>query len=296
MTHDDMSAGDPDIGAALEAFCLTQAASASAWLKHTKHPHKGVHEARKAIRRIRSVVALGKGTFSSASLTVDTTLKKLGRSLSRLRDAHVVTELARERVRATEEPPAAAAWQRIVDRLRQRRTHVLDSETSRDPEFRERIRRLDEVCQAIQKLPWTDLDTVRIASEVEARKWRADRAGDHCKKRTTIANQHRWRRRLRRYRMQLSALSSVSDEPALSAPDRVRDDLQATYARSSLRKLPLGEQIDLLGATLDVELLRKAIRRLPPSLDRKWVLSQLREHRKRYDRQKVVPDTDIKDF
>lgn len=58
-----------------------------------KHPNAAVHRGRKAIRRLRALLALIEPRFDTVK-SADRSLQRLGDSLSKLRDAHVATEIA----------------------------------------------------------------------------------------------------------------------------------------------------------------------------------------------------------
>src|SRR5512144_486584 len=75
------------LAAAFHDYCSAQITLVSEALQRRNHVHRGVHEARKGIRRLRSVIALGSPNFGETATGIDGALRRLVRSLSRVRDA-----------------------------------------------------------------------------------------------------------------------------------------------------------------------------------------------------------------
>ncbi|WP_419403855.1 CHAD domain-containing protein [Stenotrophomonas rhizophila] len=93
----------------------------------------GIHAARKAIRRMRAVLALlDEDEFELER--EDRSLRRLGKSLSALRDAHVVVEAAK-RLQVLHPGPA---WAGVVGTLEQRRADILQRAAAVDPQFARR--------------------------------------------------------------------------------------------------------------------------------------------------------------
>ena len=76
--------------------------------------HTGIHDARKAIRRLRSLLALVEARIPEAT-PIDQQLERLGDGLSHLRDAHVVVETARKVA-----GPHRKQWAEAIERLEAR--------------------------------------------------------------------------------------------------------------------------------------------------------------------------------
>ncbi|HVI56262.1 MAG TPA: CHAD domain-containing protein [Luteibacter sp.] len=71
-----------------------ECAKADRALADAANRHKGIHEARKAIRRLRSLLRLVAPVLGDTIDAIDSRLRRLARGLSALRDAHVVVNTA----------------------------------------------------------------------------------------------------------------------------------------------------------------------------------------------------------
>lgn len=83
----------------LGAYAAEQLVTMEGCLGHrSKQLHGNIHETRKALRRFRSVFALcGPADDRSASV-LDQAARRLGKSLSKLRDAHVMVQFTAKRL------------------------------------------------------------------------------------------------------------------------------------------------------------------------------------------------------
>src|ERR1700754_4768491 len=98
---------------ALASLAARESRRAIRSLSDTADRHKGVHEARKSIRRLKSLLALGAGRFGGALEPVWNELSSLATGLSSLRDAHVAVNIARG---VAGEPPLPR-WSPAIARL-----------------------------------------------------------------------------------------------------------------------------------------------------------------------------------
>ena len=92
-----------------------------------------VHEARKAIRRLRSLLGLCEARLDGVA-NVDGRLRALGRSLSALRDAQVSVDTAVQMAHRH----GADVWQPAVDRLEARRLKIVAAALAKDAGFARR--------------------------------------------------------------------------------------------------------------------------------------------------------------
>jgi len=82
-----------DPGTALRDYGLAELATAmDALANRGRHVHHGVHLARKAIRRTRAMLALGKPVLGPGARLIDHQLRDVNRRMSSLRDAHALVE------------------------------------------------------------------------------------------------------------------------------------------------------------------------------------------------------------
>ncbi|WP_312315812.1 CHAD domain-containing protein [Stenotrophomonas sp.] len=216
-------------------------------LAPTESPEQAIHSARKAIRRLRALLALLEGSALDLD-RADLDLQRLGDSLSDMRDAHVVTEAA-ERVH--KDHPALDLGP-VVERLRARSEHVMRNEMERDPNFSRRHKQLADAALWLDAQPW---QAVKM-SDIKSALARSERRARKAKKRAVDDDPeavHRWRRRVRRLRMQLEVLPELGLETASMV-----DGLRGTGKTKALHKLS-----DALGWQQDLRMLRNLVRPMP---------------------------------
>ena len=254
----------PDLGAALHALVRQDVQALLDALGDMRSPHRGVHEARKAIRRLRSLLLLGRKRFDAEGKRLDDELGTLATGLSDLRDAHVVVDAAGTLVRGHHDGKAHARWIALQRQLSRRRKQVLDRTLADDPRF---ARRRDSVAlhgAMIDLLPWQALDRDAVRRELARSLRRMRKAGKEATRRDADAGQrHRWRRRLRRLRMQWNALKTLQKH---AGDPGVRADIDALLAWLHTQAPRFGhieKSTDALGAAQDLILLRAAIDHLP---------------------------------
>lgn len=223
--------------------------------------HTRVHEARKAIRRVRALLALaedGDATFDVRP--ADQILQRVGDGLSRLRDAHAAMETARTLAQREGRKP----WRPVIDALRERSQVLVARELARDPGFARRQSIVQGAAHYLELQPWETLKATQIRAGLQRQRRRVERAARRAKKTPDAENLHRWRRRARRLRMQVDALPKL--KPQWSPHD------VATPRAKALHKLT-----DALGWQQDLHVLATLLRRLPGIAERKRLQARLRE-------------------
>lgn len=261
------------LATALEHYCSAQISLVYEGLQRRNHVHRGVHEARKGIRRLRSVIALGSPNFGEAAGRIDGTLRRLGRSLSRVRDAQVARDCASRRAEDAASAEERALWQQIAIELAAARTRTMRQARARDPTFLKRQATIVGIAKSILLLPWTDIDPAMLRTRLKQSRKRAGRAADRYLGEPRLLHLHQLRRRLRRYRMQIAALSTILDSPKSARVTRKIDAIVGKYFNAFER---ITRRVDQIGELLDAQLLRTAIRRLPASPVRTTALGLLR--------------------
>lgn len=214
-----------------------------------------IHAARKAIRRMRALLAL----LVADDLDLDRedfALRRLGKGLSDMRDAHVVVETAR-RLQTLHPDPG---WQHVIEALELRRTRILQRSLGVDPGFLKRRMVVERVLERVEAQPWGTLRkrTIRaaLASSERGAKKAAERAAHYDDPETV----HRWRRKVRRLRMQLDAAQ----------------ELGAIHGHGHAAVVRKGKALhrisDRLGWSQDLRLLRNLVRGLPASEGKRAVM------------------------
>ena len=267
---------DTVLGVALATYCSAQIALVSEALQRRAHVYRGVHEARKGIRRLRSVIVLGTAHFGPTGAGVDGALRSLGRSLSVVRDAQAARDCAHRKVEDAASPEQRALWQRMTIQLASARSRTMRQVRAKDVAFLQRQSAIARIGERISLLPWTDVGLRAVRAQLRRSAKRAGRAADCYLEEPRLTSLHRLRRRLRRYRMQIEALSTIHDAPA-SAP--VNKDIVASVGKYLSWFKQISRRVDQLGELIDLHLLRTALRRLPASADRTLALASLRQQK-----------------
>lgn len=267
--------GGDGLGVALRTLAMRELDALRAALGDARSPHRGVHEARKAIRRLRSILLLGRKPFRADGTAIDAGLKALATSLSALRDAHVAAETATRVRRRIEDEAARTRWATLRRQLARRRDALLRAERDADPAFATRGAQIATLADAIAALPWQALDAETVHKALERSVRRVQRAQAAAAQRSTLEQRHRWRRRLRRLRMQWSALRPLRKHA--SAPVAASARALTGWLRDHAGDLAeLSQAADALGREQDLYLLQQALRRLPQTSATRAALAELR--------------------
>lgn len=214
-----------------------------------------IHAARKAIRRMRALLAL----LVADDLDLDRedfALRRLGKGLSDMRDAHVVVETAR-RLQALHPDPG---WQPVIEALELRRTRILQRSLGVDPGFLKRRMVVERILERVEAQAWETLRKRTIRAALATSERRAKKAAERAAHDDDPETVHRWRRKVRRLRMQLDAAQELG---------AIHGDGHAAVARKG--KL-LHKVSDRLGWAQDLRLLRNLVRNLPASEGKQAVM------------------------
>ncbi len=232
-------------GAALGERALAELAEAERLFASTGEAlHHGIHFGRKALRRCRAALALGGEAFGDRGRRLDLRLRRLLRSLSRERDAQAVIERLDALAAEGRIEPALAAALRPA--LLARRDRILARRLARDPGLAALRTRLRAITRAVAGLPWHILGDEELRRALLRQRKRTLRAGERAED-GGEEELHRFRRRLRRLRQQLTLLKAVTGrsharygihpDPA-DQLSRMRDALLLARAVKGLRELP----------------------------------------------------------
>lgn len=230
-------------------------------LRAPKALHARVHEARKAIRRTRALLALaadGDAPFDVGP--ADRILQRVGDSLSRLRDAHAAIETARAVGKQTQ----PRRWRPVVQALRERSAALVAAELQRDPGLARRRATVEGAQYYLDQLPWAELSASRVRAGLQRQRRRVERAARRASKHPDAEHLHQWRRKVRRLRMQVDAMPTLRPQWA-KAP--------AALPKSRA----LHQLSDALGHEQDLQVLAALLRRLPGIEARTELRTQLLE-------------------
>jgi len=228
-------------------------------LRGRKAIHTRVHEARKAIRRTRALLALAEDGDAPFDIgPADRILQRVGDSLSRLRDAHAAIETAQAVGKQTE----PKRWRRVVTALRARSAGLVAHELERDPGLARRIATVEGALHYLDQLPWAELTAAQIREGLQRQRRRVERAARRAGKHPDAERLHNWRRKVRRLRMQVEALPKLKPHWSKATA--------STPKSKALHKLS-----DTLGREQDLQVLAGLLRRLPDIEGRKALRESL---------------------
>lgn len=232
--HRTGAGGQP--GPDLQRFAQVQLTMAQAHLARTGDDrHDGVHEARKCLRRTRAVLAMGAKPWQRSIAAVDLELRRICRGLSWVRDAQALVE-SLGRLHGNPRITADIQRRSLVAATR-RRDDVLTLALQRDVDFGRRRRRIAKVDARLAALDWSAVDTETVRAALRRSERRLRRSRDKAMaKPGDNARWHTFRRRLRRWRQQITVLDVIAPETTRGLDSR-------------------DEQADLLGELQDDSLL-----------------------------------------
>ncbi|NID14831.1 CHAD domain-containing protein [Luteibacter yeojuensis] len=263
----------PSIAAALASSATRECRKAIRSLADTKQRHEGIHEARKAIRRLKSLLVLAEEPFAEPLPGIKATLDQLAVGLSPLRDAYVALNTAR----SLAGPRPSPEWRHVLEKLEHRSEGRLAAELHKDPNFLKRRRQLRELMATLDGLPWQRIRLRTIAEALERSEARVGRSHKRANKAATPANLHDWRRKARRLRMQLELWRRVRKTTGKAGHRQAPGHKEKTHDMSKLS--------DALGAKQDLRALRATLRTLrepeaiAPLLEQ--IRQELKKHRKK---------------
>lgn len=262
----------PTIAAALASQAIRECRGAARSLTDTKDRHRGIHETRKALRRLKSLLSIGTELFADALPELEATIGRLAIGLSPLRDAQVAVNIAR----SLAGPGPSAEWRAAIRALENRSEGRLAAALQKDPRFLKRRRQLRELAEAIEALPWRQVRRGTVEHALARSERRVAKAHKRVSDDPSPANLHRWRRRARRLRMQLELWRKVVKATGKPSRHQARHDKSAAHAMAKLS--------DALGVKQDLRALRVALRSLgqpdtvAPLLEQ--IRHELKKHRK----------------
>ena len=231
--------------------------------------HGSIHEARKAIRRLRALLQLVDQRLDVG--IADRILQRTGDSLSALRDAHATIGTAERFARRDHE-----RWQPVVVALAQRRDALLATALVQDPGFERRRSWVRRALARIEAAPWHRLKAADLRRGLERGRRRVDKARKRARRDADADADalHRWRRRVRKLRMQVEAVATIKPELLASlGGERHADQAERLHALS-----------DRLGRRQDLDVLRTLLEGMHGLDDRDALLDQVREAEDRLGR------------
>lgn len=176
--------------------------------------HTGVHQARKSLRRARAVLALGMPALGPGANLIDRQLRRVNRSLSKLRDAQaLITSLDHLLERKADDPETVYALRRVRRSAARARAGRARAMLAKDPQLQRRRALLTTLLAALAALQWNAINTTNVDTALQRSRLRSQVAGTKAHASGHDEDWHHWRRRARRLSQQLRALGDAASDP-----------------------------------------------------------------------------------
>lgn len=204
----------------------------------------GVHEARKSIRRLRSLLALVRPALGKSGVKpIDDVMKSLAKSLSALRDGQVVLDTAHDCARHAAGADEAASWDALTPLLALQQEHRVADALADDPGFMRRQAQAHRQAEGLRALPWHRLHADDLRHGLSRSLRRQQRTQEVALASGSLEDLHDLRRKSRRLRMQLNALK------------RLRISTHGVAVATG----DIADLVDQLGALQDLALLQHSL-------------------------------------
>ncbi|GAB3093074.1 CHAD domain-containing protein [Lysobacter terrae] len=181
-------------GPALRDYAIHELDMAREGLARTGHVHAGTHQARKAIRRARAVLALGEARLGVDATLIDRALRTVNRDLSELRDAHALVEVLERLAERAHDPADRQLLRQAVRRARRASGRVKKRHAQERQAAEESLAALRA---SLQGLPWSTLTWPECQAAIARSAERARSVQERARNSDKDARWHRWRRRVR---------------------------------------------------------------------------------------------------
>lgn len=254
-----MTAPEDTIGIALRDFALDQLAQVDMQLARAgAWQHTGVHEARKAVARLRACVELLRKS-PLADRTLERRLRSFAHGLSPLRDTQAALAAARTLRRHTADARAEKIWQRLIRELKARRERVLGAALMIDPGFASHRGQMAEMRAPINTIAWTRLQPSELVRALEHSTKRAHRARAPALESIAEMPRHRLRRRSRRLLLQIKLLHAIAHDVTRPCASGTAHDALHHALGKSLKRKRRTQLVGGLGWEQDLRVLRRAL-------------------------------------
>ncbi|MEO5622421.1 MAG: CHAD domain-containing protein [Dokdonella sp.] len=209
-------------GAGLREYASTELAHAIDCLGwRGPRMHTGVHQARKSLRRTRATLALGMPALGPGADLIDRELRRLNRSLSRLRDTHALVTALDQMVEKAADDTAMLSLLRRVRRIAMRTRAAYARKTlAADPLLQDKRALLDVLHAGLSALKWKAMGASDAATALQHSATDARNAAAKARASRDDEDWHLWRRRARRLSQQRRALGDASASQALDKHEK----------------------------------------------------------------------------
>jgi CHAD domain-containing protein len=239
-------------GSALATLARRQCKAVAKALANRKDRHRGIHEARKAIRKLRSLLGLVNVAVGQDTAKIDIALRHQAKRLSALRDSQVAVAMA-EKLAIGDD---TGEWAVAAQVLAVQRDLLLEMQLRKDPGFARRIAAIIDIAAVIDKLRWKRVGQKSLQLAIKKSHRQGAKSERDAAEQRTPASLHRWRRRVRRLRLQLEAIHALNRLSGVVA-------IQASEPHKNKSTKALARLADQLGWRQDIQVLRSALKTFP---------------------------------
>ena len=220
-TKGEQAAPESELGPALGARLKAELDRARALLGwRGGRIHSGVHEGRKSLRRARAMLAMAAPLPGGGVALIDRELRRICDSLSALRDAQALVEVL-DRLSTDPQMSNLAPLLRRARRVAAAaRATAASQALAADPGLSDRRGRLAVLSAGSCALPWRELSEDGVRAALTASLDAVAAAATRARKTGIDRDWHRWRRRLRRFKQQRTALGGLA-VAFDAAPERI---------------------------------------------------------------------------
>lgn len=210
-----------DLGAALRGIADDQLSLAADYLGwQGGHRHKGVHQARKSIRRVRSILALAGAALGPGAEALSHLLSGINQGLSRTRDAQALVEAIDHLSAQTHD----RKWLTILGRARRNavtaRHGVLREAMAADPDLLQARGLLLQTKTALGGLQWDAVTRQELEDAFSLSREKTRKAAKKARKTGEDEDWHRWRRKARRQSQQQRILTEAGIASTVKYDDK----------------------------------------------------------------------------
>ncbi len=217
---------------------------------HGESLEEAVHEARRSIKRVRSVLRLIKPAIPNAYARENRRLRDVGRSLSELRDSHALIQtlddLEEDRKNGQSKGSRRHAFADARTFL-ERRGQQIEKKMEQGG-MEESVGRLKEALSDLEKLTYAKVNAERISKSIYKTVKRGMEAFAEAENDEEPEKFHEWRKRAKDLRYQLSLLSDLRPDLqpysklAKELEQRLGDDHNLAVLNDLLTKAPRSDE------------------------------------------------------
>ncbi|MET0654374.1 MAG: CHAD domain-containing protein [Pseudoxanthomonas sp.] len=198
------------VGDALRGVAEAQLSQAADFLaRKGGHRHSGVHQGRKSIRRVRSILTLAAVPLGPGADALNHLLSAINQDLSRSRDAQALVEAIDHFAARTRN----GKWLALLARARKNavsaRRVVLQEAMAADPDFMQARTLLMQTRDALGALPWIGVTVQEVEAAFSTGRKQTRKAAARAAATHDDEDWHGWRRKARRQSQQQKILAEV---------------------------------------------------------------------------------------